>query len=410
MASNPTARPLRERLRRWTRPPRELSFTTAGKFFCLLTLGVGFGAINTGNNLLFLLLGMMLSLILASGILSEAVLRDLTARRLLPGRLVANHVGRGGYLVVSDKRWASLSIEVADRTATPLSGPRRGEVVGLQANPWWKVWKGKPTGTPAGSSFAMHIRGHETRDLKARFLFPARGRYRLEEVSLVTRFPFALFEKTRKIRESADVVVFPDPADASDWVASVYSRFGEVETARRGRGEEYFGLREYRPGEDSRFIHWKASAKRGELIVRETEERVQRSAEVCLCNFGSAPPPAFEQDVRKTAGLLEALLARGYRVGLSTAEEVVEPGVGARHLDRMLRALALCGWHRDAVPEWAATAPSRSARIAIGGVRAGVASDLAIGFSGGKLLGGDAETPNSLGGDAESPMDGGDHA
>ena len=63
--------------RRWIRPPRRLQFTREGKYFVGITLGVGFAAINTGNNLLYLLLGMMLSLIIASGDHE----RDVAARR-----------------------------------------------------------------------------------------------------------------------------------------------------------------------------------------------------------------------------------------------------------------------------------------------------------------------------------------
>ena len=46
--------------RAWWRPPRKLKFTREGKYFLGITLGVGFAAINTGNNLLYLLLGMLL--------------------------------------------------------------------------------------------------------------------------------------------------------------------------------------------------------------------------------------------------------------------------------------------------------------------------------------------------------------
>ena len=66
-------KPSRFRLRWWSRrrPPRKLKFTREGKFFVGITLGVGFAAINTGNNLLYLLLGMLLSLIVLSGVMSE---------------------------------------------------------------------------------------------------------------------------------------------------------------------------------------------------------------------------------------------------------------------------------------------------------------------------------------------------
>src|ERR1700744_4477959 len=72
--------------RRRLRPPRRLKFTREGKFFVGITLGVGFAAINTANNLLYLLLGMLLALIVVSGIMSELSLRDLTVVRRLPLR------------------------------------------------------------------------------------------------------------------------------------------------------------------------------------------------------------------------------------------------------------------------------------------------------------------------------------
>src|SRR5206468_3395868 len=61
---------------RW-RPPRRLRITREGWFYVLFTLGVGAAAINTGNNLLYLVLGLQLSTIVISGVLSESCLRGL---------------------------------------------------------------------------------------------------------------------------------------------------------------------------------------------------------------------------------------------------------------------------------------------------------------------------------------------
>ena len=74
------------KLARFFRPPRKLKFTREGKYYLGITLGVGFAAINTGNNLLYLLLGMLLSLIVVSGVMSDLSLRRLTVTRRLPVR------------------------------------------------------------------------------------------------------------------------------------------------------------------------------------------------------------------------------------------------------------------------------------------------------------------------------------
>ena len=93
-------------------PPRALTATRAGKFMVAITLGVGFGAVNTGNNLLFLLLGMMLSLILASGILSEAVLRKLEVTRHPPTRCFAQREAPAHFELANPKVYPSLSVTV----------------------------------------------------------------------------------------------------------------------------------------------------------------------------------------------------------------------------------------------------------------------------------------------------------
>src|SRR6187551_4106059 len=79
-----------DRLRRRLLPPRRLSFTREGRIIVILSVGVGFAAINTGNNLLYLLLGWLLSFIIASGILSELTLRALSVERRPPPRIYAS--------------------------------------------------------------------------------------------------------------------------------------------------------------------------------------------------------------------------------------------------------------------------------------------------------------------------------
>src|SRR5690606_34235039 len=76
--------PMRRRLRAMMRPPRRLKFTKMGRFYIGFTLVIGVAAINTGNNLLFLLLGLMLAGVVLSGVLSESVLRGLEVERFLP--------------------------------------------------------------------------------------------------------------------------------------------------------------------------------------------------------------------------------------------------------------------------------------------------------------------------------------
>ncbi len=367
LANNPTSTDAaestwRERLRRVMRPPRRLTFTSAGKYFVLLTIGIGFGAINTGNNLLFLLLGMMLSLITASGLLSERVIRSIHAERVAPRRIFANTPAPGRFSVHNPSRFPSLSIEVCERNARGTQGPLRGRQIGPRRVPWWKFWKFRTRektdfGEIVAHGYTMRLDAGERRDLEARWLLPRRGRYRLPGVDIVTRFPFGLFEKRRELDEPADVVVYPAARPIDEWMTTVSARFGDVSQNKRGAGEEYFGLRDYRPGEDQRLIHWKSSARRGDVVVRESERQEQRAVEVCLLNCTGEPArrrhlvePEFERGLGRVAGLLQELSHRGYRVGLRTLDEHVPASDESNHMDRMLATLALVELEDDLRP------------------------------------------------------------
>ena len=354
MSDDSDERPsFRQRLRRWMRPPRRLSFTRSGKFFVLMTLAIGFGAINTGNNLLFLLLGMMLSLIIASGILSEAVIRRLEASRSAPKRMFAQIPAAGGFRVKNPKSYASLSVEVSERNPVAVEGPIAGRELGPNRVPWWKFWTSTSTDgefeAVVASAYRMRIESEDDVDLDARYRFPKRGAYQMQGLNLTTRFPFSFFEKVRELDDAERLIVFPRPADADEWMTTVSARFGDVSQNQRGMGEEYFGLRDYRPGEDKRLIHWKSSARRGETVVRETESQEQRSVEICLAHWTGVPARQrnrvegrFEEDLERLVGLILRLVSNGYRVGLRTRDQRIPLSQDAAGVDRMLAQLATC--------------------------------------------------------------------
>src|SRR5512143_3603931 len=117
----PLAR-FRARLARLFRRSRRLRSSREGKYFIAISVGVGLAAINTGNNLLFLLLGWMCSVIIASGILSELSLRGLVVTRVPPPRVFAGRPFLMGIsLRNSKRRLPSFSIEVEDLVA-PVGG------------------------------------------------------------------------------------------------------------------------------------------------------------------------------------------------------------------------------------------------------------------------------------------------
>jgi len=109
-----------KRLRRALRPPRKLRPTRAGWLFFGLVFAIGFAALNTGNNLLYLVLSLLLAFLVLSGVLSEAALRGIRVERRLPFEWIA---GRGARVVLEianaqRKTWAH-AIVVEDLGAAP---------------------------------------------------------------------------------------------------------------------------------------------------------------------------------------------------------------------------------------------------------------------------------------------------
>ncbi len=330
MTSQPSA-PTRTR-RAWLEAPRRLALTRPGKFFLLMTLGVGFGAINTGNNLLFLLLGMMLSLIIASGLLSEAVLRHVLPARRLPRNLEARQPAPGSFRVENRGSWPALSLEVAEQNTRAVAGPLAGQTVGPRHVPWYTFWRGSEATPKSASAYCLRANAEAEESLPTHYRLPARGRYELPGLEVSTRFPFGLFDKSRRFDAPEEITVLPQIFPADLWLSRLELHWGDVSTNKRGPGEEFFGLRDYRAGEDQRQIHWKSSARRGEPVVRETEALHQRALAVLFDHRGPTDSKRdilrFERGLSHLCGLLQTLQRRGIHTHLITCHDAFDLGGG----------------------------------------------------------------------------------
>lgn len=296
-----------------------------------MTLLIGFGAINTGNNLLYLLLGMMLALIILSGILSESVLQKIQVQRTLPDRIFAGQPALTEILLRNNKgRAPSFSIQVIERIA------HIGE-------------KNRP------AAYFMKVGPGQEERAQYRFSYPHRGRWKIEGVEVATRFPFELFRKSRDFDEEQEVVVFPTPELPGSLTGIASRPQGDVRRHKVGMGSEFHGMRDYREGDDARDIHWKTSARRGSLVLREFEEEEARQITLCLDHrwepgMGVADEDhrnALERAIRLGAGVAQDLLSRGYVVGLATLDGKISPGAGAGQFERILHHLALLRIHGD---------------------------------------------------------------
>ena len=175
-----------------------------------------------------------------------------------------------------------------------------------------------------------------------------RGRHEVGPLRLAARDPFGLVVRTRSTR-AVDVLlvvpaVVPLPAPARRGAGT-----GGV-AALPSPGEDDVVLRDYRPGDDRRRVHWRASARRGELVVRR-EDAPRRAGAVVVLDpaAGAVLGPddtsgldAFERAVTAVASTAEALAAEGLAVRLVTADEGRDPApAGTRGRPARLERLAV---------------------------------------------------------------------
>jgi uncharacterized protein (DUF58 family) len=327
-------------IRRLWHPRRTIWPTRDGWWSLFAAVGLGVAAVNTGNNLLYLLSSMLLALVVVSGILSEAVIRRLRLAPALPDEILAGHPVLIGATVQSLKRWVpsySITLEVHEggRVLRYIYIPR----------------------IPAG----------DARLVTWEATLPRRGRHRLGGLRITTRFPFGIFLKAGQVTMQDEVLVYPALAPISAQRLRDLGGGGAVHTRRRGRGSDLHDLRDYRAGDDPRLIHWKSSAKTGSLTVRELEAETTLDTRIML--VGAGDPARVEAGIAEAASLAVHLLRAGAQVEVAGAGLHVPLGRGPGQRRAVLTALAL--WEPAAllmaVPPIAAAAPGAVAAPADGG-------------------------------------------
>jgi uncharacterized protein (DUF58 family) len=305
----------------WGKWPRRLKLTREGKYFIFITFGVGVAAINTGNNLLYLLLGMLLSLIIVSGVLSELSLRHLTVTRRLPPRA---QVGRPHLVEIEvynhKQRVPSYAIEVEDLRA----------------------------GQPADKRcFFLKISPRSAQVAAYRRTPARRGRDNHVGFRVATRFPFGLFEKSREVSAEDELIIYPavDPVRLPQTESG--DRTGGESALGRGSGDEIHGLRLMREGDDPRDIYWRKSTLPDQRVLRERATDTRRDVAFAIDSSHPGQTPdedwllRFERRIRDVASRAVAHLKRGDGVAVvaSGGERVrANASVGA---DPLLRFLAL---------------------------------------------------------------------
>ncbi|MEM7139362.1 MAG: DUF58 domain-containing protein [Myxococcota bacterium] len=312
------------RIFRRRRSKRKFRLTREGRAFLFVTVGVGLAAVNTANNLLYLVLGLLLSLLLVSGVLSDLALWRLRMRRKLPGQVFAEKRAIIEMIAFNDKRWlASVSVEAVD---SPEDG-------GMEPARFLRI-------PPSESAEATYG-----------FVAPRRGLVELGAVRVRTRYPFGLIEKGYTVFLPDEIVVYPALLAAAPTPPYEQMPGDAAPMHRTGQGTDFAGsVRYYRDGDESRDIHWKRTATRGELVVREREQDL--SLFVTLLVDNTKPRglegeeldlwrDRFERSISEAATATATYLTRGVSVQVRSSDDASPMVLGGSAPDPIWHFLAM---------------------------------------------------------------------
>jgi uncharacterized protein (DUF58 family) len=251
---------------RWLAYQVDYRLTRDGIVYLVAVFILVLAAVNTGNNLLFMILACSLAGILISGVLSRVVLTGIELKFDLPEHIFAERPVIAEIELRNEKQWwPSFSLRV----------------VGENKNGHQQILT-----TPV---FFPYVAQLGSARQKVELNFPHRGVYQQDAFAIRTRFPFGFFEKTRRVDSGLEMIVYPrvEPADQFYEVLPLLS--GEMASRFRGRGHELHSLRPYQPTDNARFVDWKITAKTGQLMVREFAREDERRVTIVLDPFVGLP-------------------------------------------------------------------------------------------------------------------------
>ncbi|TDD80044.1 DUF58 domain-containing protein [Actinomadura darangshiensis] len=217
------------------------------------------------------------------------------ARRLEPARLPVGHEARADLRLENVSRLPSGLLMVEDRVPYALGGRTR---------------------------FVLErIEPHGSRELGYRIRSDVRGRYRVGPLTVRLADPFGMVELVRSFSLSDTLTVTPAivPLPPSRLAGAWTGGGDSIARAVSAAGEDDVAPRDYRHGDDLRRVHWRSTARRGELMVRREEQHFQSSGTLFLdtrrtAHWGDGPGGSFEQAVSATASIGVYLVRTGMNV------------------------------------------------------------------------------------------------
>jgi len=294
----------------WMPGVAQYKLTREGGIFLATLFVVLAAAVNTSNNLLYMVLSALLAVLALSGILSAMNFKALDMELLLPPRAFAGET-------------LPFSVRIRNRR-------RVFPAFSLQAQP------------PGDGLYFSMIQPRQSVLHPGETKFSRRGRYSFERLRAASRFPFGFFVKARSYPVDSECLCYPSILPPEQLKFSVIDILGDQERLQRGMGSDLYTIRDYQPSDSVRHIHWKATAKTSTLKTREFAAEESHNIVLAFDRYGrSEDAEKFEALVSEAASLAFHLIRNGAGVALVSDNWKSSGESSEASLEAILNYLAL---------------------------------------------------------------------
>ncbi len=283
-----------------------------GKRFYLATFLIVIAALNTGNNLIYLILAMMLSIFLLSILILKINMSGLVLKVFQREHIFANNPSNLEITLTNNKRGiSSYSINIS------IPGKSIERLYFEEISPHGEMTKPAPV------------------------IYKKRGLYGYGKFFIESSFPFIFLKRKITCRVEDSVLVYPEIRNVDAIIPDlIFDKYDSLISGSR-KGDEFSMIREFRYGDDWRRIHWKASAKTAQFMTKEYTAEEPKKATIILDNLLPEDESSFEKSVSLAASLSARFLKEEFFVRLVTCKKLIPFGNGRDHFFKILDVLAL---------------------------------------------------------------------
>jgi uncharacterized protein (DUF58 family) len=322
--------------------------TIPGAVLVALSMGIGMAAYNSSSNILFLTLSLLLTCLVLSGVLSWLNLRAVTWRLCVAPALRAGHDTTVGLELRNAKTLLptyGLWFNLVARPRRPASEQRaESTVTGRGIDIRATLAQADAAEIKGRIALAQRLDAHGSLQLDWVLQPARRGMLRIELASVGSLFPFGFLRKEIGTAFATEVVVWPAAIEYRRHApVAARRRAGEERAARPGAGSDLIAVRRYNMGDSHRLIHWKASARTRQLLVRQFAAETAEGCMVWLRTDAGMWPrkDQFEVLISFAATLTEDLFRAGRLLGIAINDGPPTLVRRVRELELFLNDLAV---------------------------------------------------------------------